>query len=233
MPSNNAKNVPPAHRNRQRPLPPHLPKNIPPLPPPNPTTPFLTTPKTRYALTLSSPSTLSPHDLTATFNLIATTSSAAYASSSLGWSPSKKRKEMLLPDLRYLLLKPIIIPAEDNTTTTTPTIATTPPAVVEAFMSFMLTYEDGREVIYCYEIHLAEHLQRKGVGTALMRLLEEVGRAVGVEKAMLTVFLANEGARGFYEGLGYGVDEFSPQPRRLRGRVATVPDYVILSKMLV
>ena len=104
---------------------------------------------------------------------------------------------------------------------------------VAGFMSFMLTYEDGYEVIYCYEIHLSPELRGKGVGRQMMGLLEGMGRRVGVQKAMLTVLLANAEARRFYEGCGYQVDDYSPRPRRLRNGIVKVPDYEILSKGLV
>ncbi|KAL9123122.1 MAG: hypothetical protein Q9187_000311 [Circinaria calcarea] len=132
----------------------------------------------------------------------------------MGWSPSKKRKEMRLPDLRYLLVK-----SESDS----------PP---EAFLSFMLTYEDGHEVIYCYEIHLSPHLQRSGLGKRLMQIVEGMGRVAELEKAMLTVFTGNQDALGFYGKLGYEVDDYSPQPRALRNGVVKKPDYVILSKPL-
>ena len=103
---------------------------------------------------------------------------------------------------------------------------------VEGFASFMLTVEDGVEVVYCYEIHLGERLRGKGLGARLMGVLEEVGRRAGVGKAMLTVFRRNGRAVGFYEGLGYGVDEFSPRARKLRGGVVKEADYLIMSKGL-
>lgn len=124
---------------------------------------------------------------------------------------------MRLPDLRYLLVR---------------SAASTPADKVEAFLSFMITYEDGHEVIYCYEVHLSEHLQGCGLGKQLMGIVEDVGREVGVEKAMLTVFLENEGAVKFYERLGYGEDDYSPRPRKLRNGVVKKPDYIILSKAL-
>jgi len=123
---------------------------------------------------------------------------------------------MLLPDLRYLVVRP----------------TSDPEAPPEGFLSFMVTYEDGKEVICVYEVHLAESLRGGGLGKQLMGLAEEVGRKVGVEKVMLTVFVANASARRFYEGLGYKVDEFSPGPRKLRAGVIKEPDYVILSKGL-
>ncbi|SLM38504.1 gnat family acetyltransferase [Lasallia pustulata] len=170
-----------------------------------------------YHITLESSSTLTSTDFTACFGLIATTSASAYSGSSIGWSPAKKSKEMRLPDLRYLIVKSGASTAADK---------------VEAFLSFMITYEDGHEVVYCYEIHLSGDLQGCGLGRHLMGIMEELGRKVGVEKAMLTVFLENEGALRFYERLGYVEDEYSPRPRKLRNGVVKKPDYIILSKQL-
>ena len=143
----------------------------------------------------------------------------------MGWSPAKKRKEMRLPDLRYLILTQRPPSGVEDTELDV--------GQVVGFMSFMLTWEDGNEVVYCYEVHLAQEIQGRGVGKVLMAMMEEVGRGVGVEKAMLTVFKANGKAVGFYEGLGYGVDKFSPGPRKLRGGVVKDADYIILSKRLV
>ncbi len=172
--------------------------------------------RTGYALTLESSSTISSAKFEACFNLVTSTSSGAYSASSKGWSPSKKRKEMRLPDLRYLLV-------ESMSSTDVP---------IEGFVSFMLTYEDGHEVIYCYEIHLSPKLQGCRIGRNLMGVMEDVGERAGVEKAMLTVFVENQRALAFYEKLGYSEDDFSPQPRKLRNGVIKKPDYVILSKSL-
>lgn len=174
-----------------------------------------------YNLSLESSSTLSDEDLTACFNLLTSTSSADYEASSMGWSPAKKWKEMRLPDLRYIVLKR---KEDDKSLDWLPD--------VEGFLSFMLTYEDGYEVIYCYEIHLSPQLRGTGLGKWLMEMMEEVGKKARVEKAMLTVFKANKAAMTFYERLGYKEDEYSPRPRKLRGGVVKEPDYMILSKRL-
>ena len=174
-----------------------------------------------YSVSLVSPSTLLNHDLRACFDLIASTSSGDYEGSSLGWSPAKKWKEMWLPDLRYIVLKhEKDDKGQDGL------------SEVGGFLSFMLTYEDGYEVIYCYEIHLSPQLQGTGLGKRLMAMMEEVGKKARVEKAMLTVFKANKAAMRFYERLGYEEDEYSPRPRKLRGGVVKEPDYMILSKPL-
>lgn len=172
---------------------------------------------TTCTISLETSSSISNPDLESCFGLVESTSSADYASSSVGWSPAKKRREMRLPDLRYLLVRR----------------TGSSEAAVQAFLSFMLTYEDGREVVYCYEIHVHASMRGCGVGRYLMGMMEAVGQSVGVEKAMMTVFVVNEKALGFYGALGYEEDEFSPKPRRLRGGVVKVPDYVILSKSLM
>lgn len=165
-------------------------------------------------ISLVSSSAISAADRNACFALVHVTSAEDYAASSIGWHPARKRREMQLPDLRYLLVK-----HADN-------------ATLEAFCSFMLTYEDGHEVVYCYEIHMDEGLRAKGLGRQLVEYMEDVGWKVGVKKSMLTVFVANVSARKFYNGLGYVVDENSPEERRLRNGVVKQPDYVILSKPL-
>ena len=70
------------------------------------------------------------------------------------------------------------------------------------FLSFMLTVEDDYPVIYCYEIHLSPSTRGCGLGKHLMGLIEEIGGKVGVEKAMLTVFLRNNVGMKFYERIG-------------------------------
>ncbi|KAL8942319.1 MAG: hypothetical protein Q9211_001436 [Gyalolechia sp. 1 TL-2023] len=175
-------------------------------------------PLNSHRIQFESSSTILADDFNCCFNLIASSSANAYAASSVGWSPNKKRKEMKLPDLRYLLL------VNRSAQETDPH--------VQGFLSFMLTYEDGHEVVYCYELHLAQRLQRQGLGRHLMSLMEKAGSNAGVEKSMLTVFVRNESAMKFYGKLGYTEDEYSPEPRKMRNGRVKMPTYVILSKSL-
>ncbi len=143
----------------------------------------------KYVINLDTSSSICSEDLEACLDLVQETSADTYKASTGKWSPAKKRKEMKLPDLRYLLVQSYC-----------PTSGILGP--VDGFLSFMLTYEDGHEVIYCYELHLADHLRGSGLGRKLMDLMEDVGRRFGVEKAMLTVFLANEQGVKFYRKCG-------------------------------
>lgn len=135
---------------------------------------------------------------------------------------------MRLVDLKYVLLGE----SQHRTDKRTESVAALTNSI-DGFLAFMFTYEDGIAVIYCYELHLQERYQGKGLGKCLMRLMEDIGRRAGVEKAMLTVFRANETARGFYETLGYGEDAFSPRPKILRGGIVKESDYMIMSKPLL
>lgn len=103
---------------------------------------------------------------------------------------------------------------------------------VHGFCSFMLTYEDGFAVVYIYEIHLAEPLLGIGLGKHLIGIVEAIGRSVGVDKSMLTVFRSNEKAVKVYEHLRYEVDEYSPQDRVFRDGTVKQSDHLILSKRL-
>jgi N-alpha-acetyltransferase 40 len=181
----------------------------------SPSTRFKHTPSGEsYTITVTTAGLIPAADLQRCHDLIASTSVADYAASSLGWRPRKKLKEMRLPDMRYLLVRKA------------------PEQRPEAFASFMVTYEDGYEVVYAYEIHVSAALRGCGLGRQLMDLVEETGRRAGLRKVMLTVFVSNEKARAFYHTLGYVIDEFSPGPRELRGGRTARPDYVILSKDL-
>lgn len=158
--------------------------------------------------------------LEACFKLIEESSAADYKASEVKWSAARKRREMLLPDMKYLVISNF------------PTHQTDQPAEVLGFVSFMITYEDGYEVIYVYEIHIANRLRGKGVGSVLMKEIKNIGQRVGVEKCMLTVFRSNKQAVRWYGRLGYTQDDFSPAPRVLRNGAVKEPSYTILSKSL-
>lgn len=160
----------------------------------------------------------------ACLDLIEQTSSSYYRASELGWSRAKKTREMRHPAMKYLLLLPLPPPrsADDE--------GKGGDGGLLGFLSFMITDEDGREVVYCYELHLRLGMQGQGWGKRMMEVMEGSGGRVGVQKAMLTVFRSNERAVKAYGKWGYGVDEFSPEAWRLRNGAIKEPGYVILSK---
>ena len=143
--------------------------------------------------------------------LIEQTSAQDYQASEMKWSTAKKWKEMKLPDMKYIVL-------------------VNPDDVVAGFVSFMVTYEDGQEVVYIYEIHLIPSFQALGLGRNMMHVVEGFASNVRVAKVMLTVFRANQRAITWYTKLGYQEDEFSPGPRKMRNGTTIQPSYIILSK---
>ncbi|TNY21068.1 hypothetical protein DMC30DRAFT_395889, partial [Rhodotorula diobovata] len=66
------------------------------------------------------------------------------------------------------------------------------------------------DVAYCYELQVEAAHQGSGAGRVLMDALERLARASKMDKAMLTVFKANQQALTFYEKIGYGEDEIDP-----------------------
>jgi N-alpha-acetyltransferase 40 len=154
-------------------------------------------------------------------DLVEETSAEDYRRSETGWSRSKKRKEMKLPDLRYLFIASMSAPETEQSG-----------IELAGFVSFMVTYEDGYQVIYVYEIHCRTQWRGKGFGRLLMSLVESLGAELGLSKSMLTVFRSNARAADWYHRLGYVVDEYSPPARRLRGGAVKEPTYLILSKPL-
>lgn len=152
--------------------------------------------------------------LDACMALIELTSAHDYQNSEIKWSTSKKRKEMKLPDMKYIVL------FDEQS------------GSLAGFISFMVTYEDGYEVLYLYEIHLATTWQGKGVGKKFLDVIESIGKNVGLEKVMLTVFRSNTRAVTWYQALDYVEDEYSPAPRRLRNGTIKEPTYIIMSKRL-
>ncbi|KAI1077595.1 acyl-CoA N-acyltransferase [Whalleya microplaca] len=185
------------------------------LRPTTPTWTEWTNPKTqeKFSLSLTRAGNLTKDDLNSCFRLVEETSRADYEPSSIGWRPAKKFAEMKSPELRYIIVKDAA-------------------GSVRGFTSLMPTYEEGEPVVYCYEIHLKPELQGTGLGKILMGFHERVAvHTPPIKKVMLTCFLSNQKALGFYKKSGFEKDALSPEPRKLRFGKEFVPDYVIMSKV--
>lgn len=195
-------------------------------------------------LSFATAATISNSDFEGCFDLVRSTSAAAYTASSRGWSSEDKRTEMRDADMKYLMIHAV---ARAGSSSDFPSHALNfgdrvldpgkgEPGNVVGFLSFMLTREDRRDVIYCYEVHLKEEYQRRGLGGQLMLLMERVGVSVAVKKGMLTVFTSNEAAIRFYNRIGYEWydEEAVPEGKSLRSGVTEPPkpSYVILAKNL-
>lgn len=172
-----------------------------------------------YEIALKSSKAMSPVEMSSCLSLVESTSRQDYENSSWGWRPRRKRREMREPEMWYLLVSmvhDIAQPANHS---------------IDGFLSFMITHDSDPPVpaLYIYEIHLAERLRKVGLGAHLMQSAEKIAEKIGLQKVMLTCFLSNAKALGFYKKRGYAADACSPEARRTRSKVVE-PDYVIMSR---
>jgi ribosomal protein S18 acetylase RimI-like enzyme len=82
-----------------------------------------------------------------------------------GWRDGKKRGELLDADSRFV-------------------VARGGGGALLGFASFRFLAEGGRDVLYLYELQLAEAAQRKGLGRHLMQQCERAARAAGMERCV-------------------------------------------------
>ncbi|KAG2448673.1 hypothetical protein HYH02_006030 [Chlamydomonas schloesseri] len=109
------------------------------------------------------------------------------------WNDMKKRRQLTSSASRFLI-------AYDINAARAPV----------GYINFRFEYEDGEAVMYCYELQVARAAQQRGLGRAMMELLEQIAWGAGMSKVMLTVFTENRPALAFYSKLGYRLDETSP-----------------------
>jgi GNAT superfamily N-acetyltransferase len=179
-----------------------------------------------YKLQLRRSTELSEGDRVSCLDIVQHTSMAAYKASRMGWDLSAKRTEMVNSDMAYILVR-----ATDGTRDAfSPDLDTD----IVGFISFMIDYDDPpnelRQVVYIFEVHLAEKLRGKGLGKWLMFTVEAMAQSVTIQKTMLTVFVSNKDAIQAYKQLGYDRDEASPPDRKTRRKIIQVADYWIMSK---
>jgi ribosomal protein S18 acetylase RimI-like enzyme len=79
----------------------------------------------------------------------------------------------------------------------------------------------GGPNVFLEQITVAARCRRLGYGRAMLRVLEELLAADGVEELQLNVFVANEAARRLYAATGY--DEVGSDKRRVRLRKRLQP----------
>jgi GNAT superfamily N-acetyltransferase len=180
-----------------------------------------------FDLSLVGADWLTPGEYNASFNLIEETSRSDYESSTFGWHPRRKRKEMLEPEMKYLLLRSRGAEPTIERTAKSGDVDTS----VLGFLSFMVDHDSSPTVpvLYIYEIHLAESLRGLGLGNHLIQVTERLASNMGLDMVMLTCFLCNKKAHRFYTDRGFGKDACSPADRKTRNKVVAV-DYVIMSK---
>lgn len=204
-----------------------------------------------YRFDFYSAKELPVEDYSRCYKLLKETSKHDYKTSSRGWYPEHKKREMKEKSMRYFILRRenTVDQAKDTDSEAddTPPASEPPsssPSKIDkedpdeyAFLSYQLDDDwtsDPRKrvpVVYIYEIHLTATLRGMGLGKHLMELAEHIATVTKMTKLELSVFTINASAERFYRGLGYDTDETSPPARKVRGRTIH-PDWLVLSKMV-
>ncbi|KAJ7110143.1 acyl-CoA N-acyltransferase [Mycena epipterygia] len=117
-----------------------------------------------------------------------------YTSSSFGWDPPHKKGELFDPLSRFIL----VYPKSGKHT-------------LVAFTAFRFEFEEGQNIVYCYDLQVSKTAQRHGLGRTLMNHLAKIGADFRLDKIMLTVFKANTRALKFYDDFGFEMDPDSPE----------------------
>lgn len=119
-----------------------------------------------------------------------------YEANGWGWKEVEKRKEVFDRRSRFILL----LNAQSDE--------------VVAYVIFRFEWDDEDEpeypVSYCYELQVAQSVQKVGAGKALMGMLLQVATHYKMRKTSLTVFKNNTAAMAFYKKIGFIVDSNSP-----------------------
>ncbi|KAH9396393.1 N-alpha-acetyltransferase 40 [Tyrophagus putrescentiae] len=169
-----------------------------------------------------------------------------YRQSAWGWNRSSKEGELRHPSARHLLVyggEKEEEGSQENSAknssseSSSKTSSSSSSQQIEASSSSPIAFvhfrfEEGYAedaTLYCYELQLVEGVRRRGIGAALMDLLQQLATVHRMKKVLLTVLTGNTEAVQFYvEGLKFAVDRHSPS------RFKTEPvDYEILSKKVV
>ncbi|MCG3197269.1 MAG: Acetyltransferase YpeA [bacterium] len=81
---------------------------------------------------------------------------------------------------------------------------------------------DGRRG-WIHSVAVKPEFQRHGIGTALIRRVEEDLKSLGCPKVNLQIRASNSGVAGFYQRLGYTVEERISMGKRLHDRAVPPP----------
>jgi ribosomal protein S18 acetylase RimI-like enzyme len=80
-----------------------------------------------------------------------------------------------------------------------------------AFAHFRFEVDDDDVAsVYIYELQVERTKKRLGLGRLLMRACEKIAVELGLKHMALTVLKKNEGARAFYEKIGYEETDHAP-----------------------
>lgn len=150
---------------------------------------------------------INPEDMDQIFTLLKVNMESLYEKSAWGWDEMKKKSELTHEDARFLI-------AKNNE------------GKILGFSHFRFEVEINYPILYCYELQVADEIQKKGLGKYLMNMLLLIAFKYKLVKVMVTVFTHNAPALDFYlKSLSFRRDETCPYEEEDKC-------YVILSKCL-
>lgn len=145
-----------------------------------------------------------------------------------------KRKEMVMPEARYIFVHEAPNASSDENITVserkeTLTVCFENRGSMVGFVQYRFTLEEEIPVLYVYELQLEPHVQVKGLGKFLMQLIELIARKNRMGAVVLTVQKANLLAMDFYlNKLRYIISTISPS--RVDPLIGDEKSYEILCK---
>lgn len=110
-----------------------------------------------------------------------------YLKSQWGYDECLKLQELQATTARFLILR-------------------NPHSRPVAYAHFRFVEDDGRAVLYCFEIQVERDYQQKGAGTLLLELLKRLGKSTQMEALMCTVFVFNAPSLAFFHKVGFRAD---------------------------
>ncbi|WCJ31412.1 N-alpha-acetyltransferase 40 [Euphorbia peplus] len=138
-----------------------------------------------------------------------------------------KRRELATPEARYIFAYEA---SHNHDASNNDIMLDKESHLSVGFVHFRFTLEEEIPVLYVYEIQLESHVQGRGLGKLLMRLIELIARKNCMSAVILTVQKANVVAMDFYTTkLGYSISSISPS--RVDPLMGVGMSYEILCKV--
>lgn len=129
-----------------------------------------------------------------------------------GWNSLEKRRELNHQNAKFVLaveMKKKKKCDDDGSTKSEEEMEDEEVPVAFAHFRFEVDDDDVASV-YIYELQVERTKKRLGLGRLLMRACEKIAVELGLKHMALTVLKKNEGARAFYEKIGYEETDHAP-----------------------
>jgi len=128
-----------------------------------------------------------------------------------GWNSLEKRRELNHQNAKFVFAVEKKKKRCDDDGSTKSEEEMEDEEVPVAFAHFRFEVDDDDVAsVYIYELQVEQTKKRLGLGRLLMRACEKIAVELGLKHMALTVLKKNEGARAFYEKIGYEETDHAP-----------------------